>query len=167
MKIKRTIRIGRTSIPAGTNLAFSNEGYVRYQGLTVYRNMIPQAALEDFEDEHLGYSEPEESEKVMAAPEIPRITFNFGSQGTELRLARMIAQGLRCQTFVNDKGQNICEVDIPMSAKSAHALCEVLAECGYSGMDIARMWPELAVVAGLYSAELDAMNYKYDIVKNP
>jgi hypothetical protein len=123
--------------------------------------------IEDFEDEHLGYSEPEESEKVMAAPEIPRITFNFGSQGTELRLARMIAQGLRCQTFVNDKGQNLCEVDMPMSAKSAHALCEVLAECGYSGMDIARMWPDLAVVAGLYSAELDAMNYKYDIVKNP
>lgn len=50
MKLTKSIRVGRTIVPAGTNLNFSTEGYVTYNGINIHKSCIPEAAVESDEE---------------------------------------------------------------------------------------------------------------------
>jgi hypothetical protein len=53
MKLKKAIRVSGTTIPAGTNLQFSAEGYATYAGKCIAKSLIPEAAIESVSQKRL------------------------------------------------------------------------------------------------------------------
>lgn len=136
MITKDTIRIGKVTIPAGTKLQFSNEGFAIYKGVQVAKSAVE--TMQNFESKDM---------PVIDVDDMVEILVNMPD--AQHHINRLPALGVIVLGMQPTAGKAKLLVQMPDSMRVAHSLADFMTEIGYDANEIILTSPELARLVGL------------------